>query len=160
LLHNDEIAAKYKRAIIFSLIPNIFNNSMKNRLGGLTMKMSVKMVVVPLIATLAGAWSSVTLAADYTALSNDQLFDLRATASSMTNDERALLRDEVRSRVSAMSPEERSAFRSLNSTRQRDGSGEDGRRYGSGNSQGQGQMVRQRLRDGSGGGSRKGQGRR
>jgi len=136
----------------------------KDRTGDLMMKINTKMLVAPLIAVIAGAWPSVTLATDYTTLTNDQLIDLRGTTSSMTDEERTLLRNEMRSRVSAMTPEERSAFRELNTSRQGDGSGGGGRRYGgdNGQGQGQGQMTRSRLRDGSGGGSgyRRGQGRR
>lgn len=113
------------------------------------------------LALLATGWitgfSITANAEDFSTLTNDQLFDLRG---SVAETDRNAFRDEMKSRVSAMSSEERSAFRSLNSAnRSSAAGGGQGRGYG-GSEGGKGSMTRTRTRQGGGAGyqSRSGSG--
>ena len=87
-------------------------------------------------------------AADFSAYSDRELFGMQDQTLYMGREERDAYRDERRSRMQALSLEERTSLRG-------DG-GLEGRRYRSGSDNGHGDRTRRRLRDGSGGG----QGRR
>ncbi len=95
------------------------------------------------------------MAADYSQMSMEELNALRGT---IAVEERDAFRAEMQSRMQAMTPQERTQYRTERSKgmdmgqKQRNGSGQ-GKMHRGGNHQGQG--VQQRLRDGSGAGSMK-----
>ena len=119
--------------------------------------MNKKMNGLTLLATgwLAGISLTAT-AEDFSTLTNDQLIVLRG---SVAETERDAFRDEMKSRVSAMSDEERTAFRDLTRTNSANGTGGEGRQYGRGGGQGNGSMTRTRSRQGGGSGQGRGYGR-
>ncbi|PLY14572.1 MAG: hypothetical protein C0631_10750 [Sedimenticola sp.] len=112
------------------------------------------------IMLLSIGHAGVTLAADYSEFSTDELTEMRSQASTLSDEDRASYRNELQSRVQSMSSEERSLFREMN------GAGANGEgsgnmnRYGQGNSSGSGNMNRygQGNSNGSGNMNRYGQG--
>lgn len=111
------------------------------------------------------------VAVDYSTLSNEEMIEMRRQAQTLSAEDHAQFRNEMRSRVSAMSEEERSLMREMNMNRQGSGSGKmEKRRDGSGGGKGYGQgqgvesmgRTRSQLYQGSGqgGGYGRGYGRR
>ncbi len=104
---------------------------------------------IPFLVLAGGLFLAGPLAAqDFTAYSNQELFQMRDQVRYMDSSEREAYQAERQSRMQSMSQEERMSMRS-------DGTW-GGYRSQAGNANGQGTMTRSRLRDGSGGG----QGRR
>lgn len=91
------------------------------------------------------AWA----AADYSAMTNDELAAKRGTIRNATAEERNAFHNEWQKRVQQMSPEERQQAVNRPANAPQDGSGRK---------QGQGKGSGQRLQDGSGGGMGGGRG--
>jgi len=109
------------------------------------MKKTVSRTIIALLA--AGMLSIPAFAADYSAMSNEELSALRGTMRTATDQERDAFRQEWQKRVHAMTPEEAEIYRGRPANAAADG---QGYRYSSSNTTGSGSC------DGSG----KGRGRR
>jgi hypothetical protein len=127
------------------------------------MKQTLRLVGSSLI--LALGMTGAGAAEDYSALSNEDLVQMRSQVREMPQEDRQVFRSEMQNRVQSMSPEEKRLYQDMNgggrSQGAADGRGQ-GRKHGKGEGGGSGKMQRNRQSSsqgyGSGYGSRQGGG--
>lgn len=105
------------------------------------MKSSIPMILLASTLSLANAPAH---AEDYSNYTNEQMIEMSSSVQSMSESERNAYRTEMQARVQSMDANERDALRSSMAA----------------STSGQGSMSKSRLRDGSGGGQKRGDGHR